>query len=619
MIFKQYWFAFLCLFLNLSGNIFAQDEIKKVNDLLLSAKDKTKSYTEIIKISDDAISLSDKVNYEQGKADALNIMGKAYLYIGEYDDAMAAFWKELAIRESHPDWKNSFAGETYTLIGETYRAIGNFDLSLEYLNKALKIIEKKNDPRQLAYAYDRFAAVYHELSFRRSDSSASFKAVEFGLKSLEISEKLNNKDLIVSTYNIIGAANAFQGKYEESLKHLNRALSEAEIDSTNNDIPNILNNISYIYIIKGEYDKAIESSYRGYLIAKEKDIKIYILLSDRTLSETYFKKGDYTNAFNYLQEAHNLYMTIFDDRKTAEIYGLQRKHETELLEQEENSKSNKRLIIGIGFIFLVLVVSTGIYFRHKQQLLINFELENKNELISEQSAELDRSNKAKDKFLSIVSHDIRNPLNGIVGFTTILDSEYDELTEKERREYIGYLKTSTDSLYKYIDKLLIWSRLQTGRVEIHKDKINIYEIGTIAIGLHHPNAHRKDVIIENNISQDSYVYADRNVLDTVFRNLLDNAVKFTKTGGKVTVSTEVKDKTVNVCISDTGVGISEENLNRIFFIDKIITTKGTHSEEGTGLGLVLCKDMLRLMGSELKVQSKVGEGSKFYFELPHSL
>jgi signal transduction histidine kinase len=194
--------------------------------------------------------------------------------------------------------------------------------------------------------------------------------------------------------------------------------------------------------------------------------------------------------------------------------------------------------------------------------------------------------------------------------------EFDNIKDDEKKEYIGYIKSSSESLNKLIDKTLMWSRLQTGKIQVYKEKINLHDIAATVVELQKVNAIRKGIILDNNISDDIFVSADKNIVDTVIRNLIDNAIKFTEAGGKVIVNADIINNNVELSITDTGVGMSETHLQKLFKIDEKISSAGTRNEEGSGLGLILCKEMLVLMNSDLKVDSTVSEGSKFYFTLP---
>lgn len=593
----------------------SQSDTSEVRHLLESS-DVAKSLEESAKIIEEAISLSEKIKFYKGKADALNKKGRVYLRMGEYQTALKAFWDELDLREKNPGWENSSISRVYAYIGESYRAIGSYELSEEYLNKSYQIAEKNKNETDVAYAYNRLASVYHEISYRRPDTAYSYKAIDFANKSLEIYKKLKSTGNIISNYNIIGAAKQFQGKYEESLKFLFLALEYAEKDTTFQDKPNIYNNIASLYNATKEYDRAIQYAKMSYDISQKSGIKVYLVQASRQLTTAYFSIGDYKNAFKYLEEASNLNSQLFDERKTSEIYGLQKKHEVERNIQKEKEKNTTIKIYGTALLTIILIIGISLYLRHRTLISINKKLELNNELISLQKEELAKSNSDKDKFFSILSHDIRNPLNGILGFTDILENEYDTIDDEEKKEFIGYLNTSTKSLYKLVDRVLLWSRLQRGNFIIKKEKINLKEFVYTAAGLQKTNAIKKGIILENNITEDIFIEADKNVLDTVLRNLIDNAVKFTETGGKVSIYSVLKEDSVEINISDTGVGIEKEDIEKLFGIENKTSTKGTGGEEGTGLGLTLCKDMLKLTGSNLKVESKAGSGSRFYFDMP---
>jgi signal transduction histidine kinase len=326
--------------------------------------------------------------------------------------------------------------------------------------------------------------------------------------------------------------------------------------------------------------------------------------------------GEFKKACDYYEEASTLVLDLYSVKKAAEISGLNKKFEDELITQEESKNTAKRIMFGSLFIIVILFVGAGLFLKHRDQVKLNEELFAKNELISKQKEQLTQSNAAKDKFFSILSHDLRNPLNGLLGFSKILEMEFDNIKDDEKKEYIGYIKSSSESLNKLIDKTLMWSRLQTGKIQVYKEKINLHDIAATVVELQKVNAIRKGIILDNNISDDIFVSADKNIVDTVIRNLIDNAIKFTEAGGKVIVNADIINNNVELSITDTGVGMSETHLQKLFKIDEKISSAGTRNEEGSGLGLILCKEMLVLMNSDLKVDSTVSEGSKFYFTLP---
>jgi len=618
-IMKYTIFIFSLLVVLFTGirNLTAQEDTSKVRHLI-KLSNENKSLEESSRVIEEAITIARKIKFFQGEADALNRKGRIYLRLGEYQIALKSFWEELYLRENYPNWQGSSVANVYAYIGESYRAIGSYDLSEEYLNKSLQLAQKKNSEIEIAYAYNRLASVYHEISYRRPDTTYSFKAVEFANKSLDIYKKYNITANIINNYNIIGAANNFLGRYSESVKYLFIALDYSKKDTMFPDKSNIYNNIASVYNAMKEYDSAIYYAVLSYEDSKKSGIKVYLIGAARQLTTAYAKKGDYKNAFKYLEEASNINSELFDERKTSEIYGLQKEHELDINTRVEELKTTRLKILGTAVFAVILLIGIGMYLRHRQLVSVNSKLEKNNQLISAQKEELAKSNADKDKFISILSHDIRNPLNGILGFTDILENDYDSIEETERKEFIGYLNASANSLYNLVDRVLLWSRLQRGNFKISKERVNLKEVASVVSGLLKPNAIKKGIILENNILEDLYTETDRNVLDTVIRNLIDNAVKFTNAGGKVILDSELRNGKIIVSIKDNGVGIDKNDIDKLFGIDNKISTKGTANEEGTGLGLTLCRDMLLLIGSDLKVESEKEKGSRFYFELPLS-
>jgi signal transduction histidine kinase len=605
--------AFIVLIYN---TIFAQDDISNVKTLIQNSQQKGLSIEQQRNILLDALNIAEKIKYIQGKADILHYLGINNHRRGEYPLALKRYFEELELREKNPGWQNSSLSMVYSSIGETYRAVANYDLSLEFLDKGLKAAEKNNDEKAKSYAYNRYASVYYEMSYRNKDTVSSFKASDYANKSLEIIKRTGDIELELSTLNIIGAVYRFRGNKDSSLAVYTLAYEKCKDDSTYQDKPNILNNMGSLYNSLGDYDKAIKCGMISYEMSKKSGIRVYFIESARMLSDSYAKKGDFKNAYNYLFEGIAQYLDIFTERKTAEVYGLQHKYETDIREKEEGSNTLRRAVAAGGFILIILFLGLIYYLKHKNQKRINAELAAKNEMITKQTEQLAETNASKDKFFSILTHDLKNPLTGMLGFTDILTTNYDSLSEQDKKAYINYLKTSSESLYLLIEKILIWSRAQTGKIEMSKENIDLMDTAEAVVELQHVNAIRKGIKIENYIHDGIIVSADRNILDTVLRNLVDNAIKFTNSGGKVSIYAERNDNNVTISIKDNGVGIDEKSLKDLFNIGTVVKTVGTKNEKGTGLGLYICKDMLSLMGTVLKVESKKDEGTRFYFSVP---
>lgn len=253
---------------------------------------------------------------------------------------------------------------------------------------------------------------------------------------------------------------------------------------------------------------------------------------------------------------------------------------------------------------------------------INKNLEN---LVKERTAELQNSNDklslmnaTKDKFFSIIAHDLKNPIWAAKQIMDVLYEAYDAISEEEKKELLDEIRASTNSTYQLLMQLLDWSRSQRGVIEFNPQNIDLNFLVSSNTDLLKTTADEKSIELINQVPKDTMVYADVNMLVTILRNLISNAIKFTDLGGKIAIYCN-PDKFVNhieITVEDNGVGISEENQQKLFRIDTGFTTLGTNKEKGTGLGLILIKEFVEKHGGSIKVESKEGQGSKFIFTIP---
>ena len=233
----------------------------------------------------------------------------------------------------------------------------------------------------------------------------------------------------------------------------------------------------------------------------------------------------------------------------------------------------------------------------------------------EAKEELELINKNKDRFFSIISHDLRSPFMTLMGISQMISEDMDSMSVGEMKEMTGTIYNSTHSLYKLIENLLNWSRLQMGGFEISPKEINLKEISENVVSLLSLSATEKGISIEDKVLETS-IFADEDCAKTILRNLVNNAIKFTKRGGKIDVSAKIKNKFIEISVEDNGVGMPETTLKKLFIITEKVSEVGTEKEVGTGLGLVLCKELVEKNNGKIWVESELGKGSKFTFTLP---
>lgn len=232
---------------------------------------------------------------------------------------------------------------------------------------------------------------------------------------------------------------------------------------------------------------------------------------------------------------------------------------------------------------------------------------------------LKQTNDSKDKFISILSHDLRAPFTSILGFSEILINETG-LSAAEKQEYLSYIHQSSQNQLQLINYLLDWTRLQTGRIKLEPQRLNVQTLIYNCISSLTGNAIRKNLDIKVHADEDLYVQADERLITQVITNILSNAIKFSPENKTVEISAEIfNDDFVEVTVKDYGIGISEQNKMKLFRVDKMFSTEGTKGEKGTGLGLSLVKEILDKHNSQIWFYSEPGQGSEFHFTIPCSL
>ncbi len=263
---------------------------------------------------------------------------------------------------------------------------------------------------------------------------------------------------------------------------------------------------------------------------------------------------------------------------------------------------------GISFLLILVVVFFVLFWL---SIRTNKKLKNKYH-------EMEKLNATKDKFFSIIAHDLKSPFNSLMGFSEVLSLQVENKSPKEIMAYSRSIYNSTRKLYSLVDTLLQWSRTQLGTTDYNPERLDVKVLTLNVVSILKINAEEKDIIISIDIDNNLTAWADKDLFSAVLRNLVSNAIKFSRVGSVIKVSAIRKTNFVEVSVSDTGVGISTDNLLKMFRVDANITTVGTLNEKGTGLGLALCKEFAEINKGAISVESKLEKGSVFKFTVPVS-
>lgn len=225
-------------------------------------------------------------------------------------------------------------------------------------------------------------------------------------------------------------------------------------------------------------------------------------------------------------------------------------------------------------------------------------------------------NATKDKFFSIIAHDLKTPFNSIIGFSELLVDKVKEKDYNKVTEFAGIILQSSKKAMDLLINLMEWSQLQSGRMNFNPELFDISKLIGEVMLLLKGMTDQKSIIIENRLTKAALVFADKEMISTVLRNLISNALKFTQPEGKISISAQSKDNNLVITVSDNGVGLSEDRINKLFNISESYSTQGTNKEKGTGLGLILCSEFIKKNQGIIWVESEIGKGSSFSFSLP---
>ena len=369
--------------------------------------------------------------------------------------------------------------------------------------------------------------------------------------------------------------------------------------------------IASIYIDQGKINLAIDHALTSLKFAESINSVNNIARAADILQSAFQKNGNYKEAYKYLTLYKNSSDSLKVTDKIKKLSRLEFNYKLEKIKEVQKIEIAKQQIF-IKWLIVTLVLSLIIvsliifgYF-HKKKI---------NNQLSELNDKLTELNSTKDRFFSIIAHDLRGPFHTLLGFSEILSTSIDSMSNDEIKESYTKINQTLKSQFELLDNLLDWSRLQIENFNIVLEKISLYEELNKTIESLSLTAQEKKINLVNLIPENIKVYADKNMLQLVLRNLIINSIKFSYQDSEVKISAKQKEKFVEIGISDNGVGISKNDFDKIFRIDVHYSTSGTSDEKGTGLGLILCKEIIEKHEGEIWISGEKGKGTNVSFTL----
>jgi len=504
----------------------------------------------------------------------------------------------------------------YMRIALIYSSINDFQKSIQNYHRALQINEIVKDASIKMMIYQNIGLLYIEQ--KKNLDSATY----YLQRSLDMAKQMNAQETILAAQTNLGNIALKSLDYQKSIAIFNEVLSLPLIPSRNKERASIWVSLGSAYQGLNKLKEAEYYTHKAIMLARELKFQSIELIATKTMAELEAKKGNYASAYHYYVRHAALKDSLGNSdtkRKIDEIIftsSLKAKEQENLILQQENINRLKtiqyqRYIIIAGIV--VLLLGAGLLLvivrSSRRQKKMNSVLDLKNKELSE-------LNITKDKFFSIIAHDLKSPFNGLLGLLTELDENYDDLDEISRHRIIGSLKRSSHNTFNLLVNLLDWSRSQQGQLQCHPVEVLLDEIVQEVVVMLAARALVKSHQLVSQVEPGTPVFADPQILRGMLLNLVNNAIKFTPSGGNITIVAIRQENRLMVEVTDTGIGIPPEEVEKLFRIDMQFKRRGTENEPGTGLGLVMCKEFSTLMGGEIGVTSTPGVGSTFYFTIP---
>lgn len=560
--------------------------------------------------SDQALSLAKQLNYKKGRGVAYTNLAISYMLVKGDTTALNYLYKALAIFKAAND--NVNIAVTLNKLGCYFATIKDHPQAIIYFKQALQQLNSRDKEVRMI--------VLGNIGSHYEDVGQYQLARRYYDTVFTLSKQLHDINHIANSYLSFASLSYIRGDYAQAINYCKQGLALAQ----KNDLGT--REIKFHYMVLGNvyyklknFDKA-RAYYRAAAAQEQK------LNSTEDMAEIYHDfylldsvKGDNSSALkNYLRYSllKDSLVNVDKNRLIAMYqvkFGVERRDEenTRLKIVQGKNKTiirKQRTILALVLLSLLMISGGFIYLKK-----INSEVKRQNKVIHDQNIVLENNNKVKDTIFSVISHDLRTPVTQFIGLLDLWDDG--DIDNEELAALMPSVKNNSLNTLELLDNLLIWSKKQLQGFDFNPVLFDISGLTDFVLNKLQPVITQKGVAVSNEIPPSTMAFADQEMVTAIIRNLIANAVKFTPAAGTVNITGEVKGAFVIICVADTGVGIKPSDIEKILSLNTH-TTLGTANEKGTGIGLRICQDFVKLNNGELWIESEENKGSRFYISLP---
>lgn len=589
--------------------------LEEVNLLLPISKEYTESYPDSALIFvNRALSLIDSLKMGPSlKGEANILLSSAYSYKGEYDVSIQYAFNALELGQSSDDQVIVF--DAYANLGIDFMYREDYEKAKTYFEKAKFVAEEINRPERIAHSLNNLGLVAYYLG----DGEEELRLYE---EALEIFKSIGGKEGIGNALLNIGTVHTELDNYGRAEKLYLEAMEIFNGIGYIAAYGNAVQSLSENYLKQGNYKEALKRAKQALQIFIDIDNKIDIVYTYELLIKVYVAKKDYEQAYRYTEKFHQLSEELFNEEKSNQIVNLELKYETAKKEQQialldqknklastQLATAQKEKLYYLLISLLIMIAAVAIFFFYRQS--------KKNQrLLAEKNKQLSQLNATKDRLFGVVAHDLKNPLSAFSSIAQSLIDNQEHISESDLKYFLERLFKSSRELNGLLQNLLEWSMSQSGELLFSPVPVDVNKVVAEALQPLQLNVDIKNQTIHVNIENKAGIYADKKMTLTVLRNLLSNAIKFTPEKGTITVSAKMIQEKVAITLVDNGIGMEAKHTEGLFHYGTDYRKIGDSAEKGTGLGLVLCKELIDRQGGDIAVSSTLGEGSSFTVVLP---
>lgn len=612
----------------------------------------SQSIDSLLAYSKQALALSTEINYTRGKIESYGLLGTAHYQMGEYRTSIHYHEQAIERATAVSDFISIAQGKCD--IALSYNAIGVQDEALDHLFSAMQICEEHGLESVLAHVLNNLGMIYHYQHkvdqaltyYQRSrgvyeslgdSSKLTFilgnmahihlskqeytLAHEYYTISLSLAERFRNNKAIGNALLSLGNIYLERDNARDAMPYLLRSKDVLESIGEKTEYLRLMVNLSNGYAMLEDRQEAFRYARLGYDLALQQEQLWYIHESAEVLSRLYEEIGNHQLALDFFKTSKNALDSLNNVKNKEETVRLEEKSKFEREQREIRAEYDRQIDRRQLMLYLVSVLMVALaviallslrYVRQKKQA--NAALEQANKSIEERSVMLQEADDFKSHLISLLAHDLRAPIASLKIVLHLFDQGH--LSPDAIKKLMTASHTEIDLLSNVVDDLLLWVVGQSKYKKMEKMVLNLHSVVKDVLDLYRQRAIKKGIALRCDIAADIDVCADQEALKIILRNLVSNALKFCQAGDSTTIVArkDQESNVVTVRVVDTGVGMAEEVREQLFSLNTI-TLSGTDGEKGTGLGLLICQQYVSLNGGKLVVESKLGEGSTFWFNL----